>query len=269
MTGLSTVMQPSSLLAKGRVAVGQNRIMTVLLPGSSPINVRSDVHHVVRLMTGSDLDIVVAWHRRAFPTGFYAQLGSGFMKKWFYAHINSPAAVSLVACDEQDAVVGYLIATTDDAQYRNRSTVQGLRMCMRGGVALAARPQLWSDFARVRARHYAARCVRAVGRKMGDETSRSASQALGNGDGELVYICIEPDHRRRGAGAALLESFTGEAVRSNTKRLHLVTERDNSGAQQFYGRHGWHVMDDTARLLDGRTLVRIQKYIGVQTPCVG
>jgi len=243
--------------------------VTVLLPGSNPINARSDVHHVVRLMTGSDLDIVVAWHRRAFPTGFYTQLGSGFMKKWFHAHINSPAAVSLVACDDQGAVVGYLLATTNDAQYRNRSTIQGLHLGIRGGVALAARPLLWSEFARVRTRHYVARCVRAVGRNIGNETSRGAPQTLGNGDGELVYICIEPDHRRRGAGAALLESFTGEAVRSNTKRLHLVTERDNHGARQFYASHGWHVMDDTARALDGRALMRMQKHIGVQSPCVG
>jgi len=49
----------------------------------------------------------------------------------------------------------------------------------------------------------------------------------------------------------------------------LITESDNLGAQQFYGRHGWQMVDDTARALDGRTLVRIQKYIGSGTPCVG
>lgn len=229
---------------------------------------RSDVHHFVRLLSGSDLDVVIPWHRQAFPTGFYAQLGGRFMKKWFTTHINSEAAVSLVACDSQGTVVGYLLGTTDDTKYREASRGQGFAMFSRGVCALAARPHLWIDFARVRSRHYAARTVRATGRILA-RNSTATTHKMGAGNGELFYICVELEHRRRGAGAVLLEAFTGEAIRSETNRLHLITESDNRGAQQFYGRHGWLVVDDTARALDGRTLVRIHKYIGFETPCVG
>jgi ribosomal protein S18 acetylase RimI-like enzyme len=242
--------------------------MSLLLPENSPASTRSDVHHFVRLMTRSDLEVVVAWHRLAFPTGFYSQLGDGFMKKWFTTHMNSKAAVSLVVCDSQGAVVGYLLGTTDDAKYREASRGQGFALFSRGVSALASRPRLWTDFARVRARHYAGRSVRATGRILGTN-STAASNKMRVVEGELVYICVEPEHRRRGAGAVLLEAFTGEAIRSKTNRLHLITESDNRGAQQFYGRHGWQVMDNTARALDGRTLVRIHKYLGLGTPCVG
>ena len=219
-------------------------------------------------MTVSDLDVVIPWHRHAFPTGFYAQLGAGFMKKWFTTHMNSEAAVSLVVCDSRGTVVGYLLGTTDDAKYQEASRGQGLAIFARGVSSLIARPHLWTNFARVRARHYVARSVRAFGRILGRSLT-AASQKMGAGEGELVYICVEPEHRRRGAGAVLLEAFTGEAIRSKTNRLHLITESDNRGAQQFYGRHGWQVMDDTARALDGRLLIRIHKYIGFETPCVG
>lgn len=243
--------------------------MALVLPKISPATVHSEIHHYVRLMDLSDLDAIVAWHRQAFPSGFYAQLGSGFMKVWFKAHIDSQAAVSLVACDSQGVLVGYLLGTTDDAQYRNQKTTQGIRVFTRGLAAMSARPQIWSDFARVRARFYAVRGVRAAGRKVGLGGLRGTSRGVGIGDGELVYICVQQEHRRRGAGAVLLESFTGEAIRSNTTRLHLTTELDNLGAQQFYERHGWQVINGTSHALDGRTLVRIQKHIGVQTPCVG
>lgn len=242
--------------------------MSLLLPENPPAGTRSDIHHFVRLMSRSDLDVVIPWHRQAFPNGFYAQLGEGFMKKWFTTHLESEAAVSLVACDSQGAVVGYLLGTTDDAKYREAAREQGFAMFSRGVSALVVRPHLWSDFARVRIRHYAARTFRATGRILA-RNSTATSPKMGTGEGELVFICVEPEHRRRGAGAVLLESFTGEAIRSETNRLHLITESDNLGVQQFYGRHGWQMVDDTARALDGRTLVRIQKYIGSGTPCVG
>lgn len=216
--------------------------------------------HSIRLMTPADLDHVVAWHVEAFPSGFYAQLGPGFMRAWFAAHMTAPASVSLVACDGDGAVVGYLLGTLDDADYRDRPARAGARLLARGTGAFVARPGLWGEFARVRARPYAGRAAR---RMLGQRpVTRN-----GAGDGELVYICVEPEHRRQGAGAALLEAFTGEGIRSGTARLHLVTELDNIGAQRFYARHGWQVMEDTAHALDGRTLVRMERQLGTRAAC--
>lgn len=211
-------------------------------------------------MTSADLVHVVAWHREAFPAGFYAHLGPAFMRAWFAAHMTAPASVSLVACDGDGAVVGYLLGTLDDAGYRQRSVEHGARLLVRGTAAFVARPGLWGEFARVRARPYAGRAARWL---LGQRPMARA----GVGDGELVYICVEPQHRRQGAGAVLLEAYTGEAIRSGTARLHLVTELDNHGAQRFYARHGWHVMEGTAHAHDGRTLVRMQRHLGARVAC--
>ncbi len=235
--------------------------MTLTSSDATSSSVRSEVHHSIRLMAQSDLDVVVEWHREAFPAGFYAQLGSSFMHRWFAAHLDSPASVSLVACEPEGTVVGYLLGTTDDAAYRDRAAAKGIRLLARGVSALAARPGLWWEFARLRARPYAGRAARRL-------VGGGPKGWHGAGDGELVYICVEPEHRCLGAGAALLEAFTGEAVRSGTARLHLVTELDNLGAQRFYVRYGWQVRSDTAHALDGRTLVRIQRAIRDDVTCV-
>lgn len=238
--------------------------MSVATPDAAPVapvdEQHSTPHHSVRLMAPSDLDAVVEWHLEAFPSGFYAQLGVRFMRAWFAAHVAAPASISLVACAGDGAVVGYLLGTLDDADYRDRSAGDGARLLARGTAAFVARPGLWGEFARVRARPYAGRAARRI-------LGRGAATRRGAGDGELVYICVEADHRRRGAGAALLEAFTGEAIRSGTTRLHLVTELDNTGAQRFYSHHGWHVMADTAHALDGRTLVRMQRHLRTEAAC--
>jgi ribosomal protein S18 acetylase RimI-like enzyme len=234
--------------------------MSLATPEASRSHVTAEAHHTVRIMDRTDLEAVVAWHREAFPAGFYAQLGPRFMDRWFRFHLDSPASVSLVACDSAGSVVGYLLGTLDDAEYGSRALTEDAQLFARGAAALTVRPALGIEFSRRRARAYAGRVARRL--KRGSTPRRD-----GAGDGELVYICVESDHRRQGAGAALLDAFTGEALRSGTRRLHLVTEADNVGAQRFYVRHGWHVMDDTSQALDGRTLVRMQRVLDDETAC--
>lgn len=235
--------------------------MSLATPEASRAHLPVETHHTVRVMDRVDLEAVVAWHRQAFPAGFYSQLGPAFMDRWFRFHLDSAASVSLVACDAAGAVVGYLLGTLDDAEYGTRALADDARLLGRGAAALTVRPGLWAEFGRRRARPYSGRVMRRL--KRGSTPRRD-----GAGDGELVYICVEPEHRRQGAGAALLEAFTGEAMRSGTRRLHLVTEEDNLGAQRFYVRHGWQVMYGTSHALDGRTLVRMQRVLAEEAACV-
>jgi ribosomal protein S18 acetylase RimI-like enzyme len=202
-------------------------------------------------MTVDDVPAVVGWHLQAFPEGFYARLGSGFMRRWMGAHLLRPAAVSLVAHDADDRLVGYLLGTTDDAVYSTGSLALSAGLAGRGAVALLARPRLWSNFVRVRARSYAARAVRSLKTR---RVSGSESRV-----GELIYICVETRYRQRGGGAALLDAFVGEARRSGTQRLHLVTEEDNGTARRFYDRRGWCTAVGSRTALDGRPLVRMER----------
>lgn len=209
------------------------------------------VGHRIRPMTVNDVPAVVGWHLQAFPSGFYARLGEGFMRRWMRAHILRPASVSLVAHDADDRLVGYLLGTTDDAVYGTGPLVLSADLAGRGAAALLARPRLWGDFVRVRARNYAGRAVRSL---------RARRAAVNESyKGELIYICVESRYRQRGGGAALLDAFVGEARRSGTQRLHLVTEVDNGTARRFYDRRGWSTTDGSRTALDGRPLVRMER----------
>lgn len=207
--------------------------------------------HRIRPMTVGDVPAVVGWHLQAFPAGFYARLGEGFMRRWIRAHILRPASVSLVAHDADDRLVGYLLGTADDAVYSTGPLALSADLAGRGAAALLARPRLWGDFVRVRARSYAGRAVRSL----------MARRAAGgeSGGGELIYICVESRYRQRGGGAALLDAFVGEARRSGTKRLHLVTEQDNGTARHFYDKRGWCTTGGSRTALDGRALVRMER----------
>lgn len=173
------------------------------------------------------------------------------MRRWVRAHILRPASVSLVAHDTDDHLVGYLLGTTDDAVYSTGPLALSADLAGRGAVALLARPGLWGNFVRVRARIYAVRAVRSL------MARRAASN--GSGEGELIYICVESRYRQRGGGAALLDAFVGEARRSGTQRLHLVTEEDNGTARRFYDKRGWCTIDGSRAALDGRPLVRMER----------
>lgn len=209
------------------------------------------VGHRIRPMTVDDVPAVVGWHLQAFPAGFYARLGEGFLRRWMRAHILRPASVSLVAHDADDRLVGYLLGTADDAVYSTGPLALSAGLAGRGAVALLARPRLWGDFVRVRARSYAGRAVHSL---MARRTAGGES-----GEGELIYICVESRYRQRGGGGALLDAFVGEARRSGTKRLHLVTEQDNASARRFYDKRGWCTADGSRTALDGRALVRMER----------
>lgn len=212
------------------------------------------VGHRIRPMTVHDVPAVVGWHLQAFPAGFYARLGEGFMRRWMRAHILRPASVSLVAHDADDRLVGYLLGTTDDAVHSTGPLVLSADLAGRGAVALLARPRLWGDFVRVRARSYAGRAVRSLKARRATSTE--------SGEGELIYVCVESRYRQRGGGAALLDAFVGEARRSGTQRVHLVTEEDNGTARRFYDRRGWCTTDGSRTALDGRPLVRMERDLG-------
>ena len=82
--------------------------------------------------------------------------------------------------------------------------------------------------------------------------------------GELLYICTTPGNRRRGIGAALLRSYVEAAQRAHAAGLHLVSERDNTAAHEFYAHRGWQVGSESVTR-DGRPLVRMTLSLGGAT----
>jgi ribosomal protein S18 acetylase RimI-like enzyme len=213
----------------------------------------------VRRVEDRDFPFLVDVHLRQFPHGFYAQLGPAFKTRYLRQYFRSPGAIGLVA-EQRDGsgLVGYLIGTVDDFahdRFMHRSAVPALTAA--GGSALAARPALWSDFMRRRALWYARRFMSGIVR-----TRRPSGEPR---QGELLYICTTHGNRRRGIGAALLRSYVEEAQRAHAAGLHLVSERDNTPAHEFYAHRGWQVVSESVTR-DGRPLVGMTLSLGGATP---
>ena len=212
----------------------------------------------VRPIEEGDLPNLVEVHLRQFPHGFYAQLGPAFKTRYFRQYFRSPGAIGLVA-EQRDGsgLVGYLIGTVDDDahnRFMHRSAAPALTAS--GCSALAARPALWSDFIRLRALWYARRFASGVFR-----TRRPSKEPR---QGELLYICTTQGNRRRGIGAALLRSYVEAAQRAHAAGLHLVSERDNTAAHEFYAHRGWRVVSESVTR-DGRPLVKMGLSLGGAT----
>jgi ribosomal protein S18 acetylase RimI-like enzyme len=213
------------------------------------------VSFVVRPVEERDLQLLVEIHVMQFPDGFYAKLGTAFKKRYFHEYFRSPGAVGLVA-EQRDGsrLVGYLIGTVDDdAHERFMYASAAPALTAAGARALVARPALWRDFLRRRALWYARRFVSGVVR-----VRRPSSEPR---RGELLYICTTQGNRRRGIGAALLRAYVEGAQRARTAGLHLVSERENAAAHEFYAHRGWRVVSESVTR-DGRPLVSMELSLG-------
>jgi GNAT superfamily N-acetyltransferase len=65
------------------------------------------------------------------------------------------------------------------------------------------------------------------------------STAVGGPVGLMEDLYVVPAWRRRGVGTALLDAVIEIARHDGLKRLRLVADRRNTGALDFYARHGW------------------------------
>jgi len=60
-------------------------------------------------------------------------------------------------------------------------------------------------------------------------------QTIG-GESELLTLCVDPDHQRRGVGAALMDLWLAQ---SDVTRFFLEVAADNAGAMALYHRCGF------------------------------
>ena len=58
-------------------------------------------------------------------------------------------------------------------------------------------------------------------------------------DGELEISAISTEHRRRGAGSALIAACVRAAAEAKATRVWLITTNDNTAALRFYQRRGF------------------------------
>lgn len=163
----------------------------------------------VRPMTRADLDDVVAVHRAAFPNFFLSFLGPAFLRV-FYGFVVAEG-IALVA-EDGGAIAGFVAGVLDSQSfYRRLARRRALQVAFAIVPAVLRRP---STLARV---------VRRA-------RQRAGPGALTPAGAELMSLAVDPAHRQRGVGKALVDAFAARAG-----RLWLTTDAvDNDAVIRFY-----------------------------------
>lgn len=167
-----------------------------------------------------DVDIVAALHVSELPGSFLAQLGTRFLQLLYRRLMLSPAAVLLVA-SEQERVIGFVAGTEDTSSfYKEFLRRDGLR------AAVTAAPR-------------AVRHGRRIAETLGYSRRMASSGPTATGvdalpPAELLSLAVARVARRRGVGTALVQELQAELERRGVAALRVVVAADNAPAIQAY-----------------------------------
>jgi ribosomal-protein-alanine N-acetyltransferase len=79
---------------------------------------------------------------------------------------------------------------------------------------------------------------------------------------EIVSIAVDPDYRRRGIAAALLQATLDHLRDSPVRRLELMVRVGNSAAIQFYRRYGFRRLGEVpAYYGKGHPGIRMRRFL--------
>ena len=231
----------------------------------------------VEAMTYGDVQQTAQLHISYLPTGFFPQLGHGYVRRWHRTFIDSPTGIALVIRDPDGCVAAFLLGTTDQHAYvRDVLEHDRLALAWRGATGLLLRPSLARRFVNTRAKRYARRLTRGGRghserfRTKGPERSTAvddakdlqARLAAPVSIGVVHAIVTRPTSRGAGYGRALLRRYESELALAGTRLGQLVTGADG-GAPDFYRRLGWR---ETVRRSDrdGREIIQFDHVVGEQ-----
>jgi ribosomal-protein-alanine N-acetyltransferase len=63
-------------------------------------------------------------------------------------------------------------------------------------------------------------------------------------EGHIVSVAVDPSHRRRQIGTALLCAVTTKLVAGGVKQIQLEVRKGNAGALAFYQRMGYRILSE-------------------------
>ena len=202
----------------------------------------------VRLLTAEDLDFAAALHAAALPHGFFGRLGIGFLRAYYASFAASPHAAAFVAL-VGGARAGVLVGTVaNGAHYAWVLRRYGVRLAVRGALALAVRPRELAFFLRTRVGRY----LRGFERLRKTHAQAQCPDAPRK-VAVLTHVAVDPRARGAGVGGVLVETFVGVAGAAGADEACLVTLAGPDGAADFYRRLGWTYNGDRPDI-DGRPI---------------
>ena len=201
----------------------------------------------IRASTPADASHIVRLHLALLPHGFFARLGSGYLRVYHRSFMASPHAVSLVACRDE-RIVGF-VAGADNAHLHQRWTLRhrGPQLILAGVLALAFRPGLAWEFLTTRTGRYLRSFARAARPGAASVAAPTAGGATGSGPvAVLTHVAVHPTEQGSGSGSMLVESFLQQVRSAGANRAELVT-LCGEGASPFYERLGWSAIGEHER----------------------
>ena len=208
------------------------------------LTVRPDATDV-RPVETDDLDFCTVLHAEKLPHGFFAALGYGFLRAYLATFVASPHAVALLV-SAHHAPVGMVVGILRPAAHaRWVLRRRGLRLALRGGIALAARPRLAFRFARTRIPRY---------RRAWDRRRASPPSGLTRQPAVLSHVAVAPGAEGAGLGSLLVRAFVDAARDEGCSSIVLATLAGEEGAAGFYRRLGW-VESTSHRDFDGQSMI--------------
>ena len=189
--------------------------------------------YAVHPMTLEHTHFAAELHRAALPHGFFAKLGTRFLRGYYRAFVASPYAIALVV-DSDEQPLGMVVGAAQPAAHmRWVLRHQGWRLALLGATALAARPLLAARFVRTRVGRYARAWMRARRGAPAPQPADARPTAF------LSHVAVLDGARGTGIGGALVAAFAERARAAGAERVTLTTLDGPQGAAAFYRREGW------------------------------
>jgi ribosomal protein S18 acetylase RimI-like enzyme len=192
----------------------------------------------VRPMQRSDLAVVVAIHRTAFPNFFLSFLGPRFLHV-FYGFV-ADEGIALVALDDGQ-LAGFVAGVPDSRSFYRRLLRHRVAQ-----IALAILPVV------LRRPSTLGRVVRRARQR----TSAGGDEASG---AELMSLAVDPSRQHSGIGRALIAAFAERVAIAGVGRLWLTTDAaENDRVIRFYESQGFQRWRDFTTA-EGRALVELTR----------
>ena len=199
----------------------------------------------VRPLVPADVGVTSALHEEVLHMEFLARAGTGFLRRYHRAWIDTDDALAIAAVDDQGRVVGFLLGALRPAgHFRSMVRRHGPGLAVALVLAAVTRPALGRELLTTRVLRYARGLARmawatVAGRRRPAGAVPAAPEGPARRTGEVTHVLVRPDLQGGGAGRALLEEAEAQARSAGLDELVLVTPPDLSGAVGFYEHLGW------------------------------
>lgn len=176
----------------------------------------------VSAMKRSDLEYVVALHRRSFPASLLSQMGPRVLRCLYQGVVSDPSGIAYV-CEKDHRILGFVAGTGESRDFYKRLLARRWhRFAFASVVPVLKDP--------------------GIVPRLLDAFRKTTEEPDEEGGGLLMSLAVEPDAQSEGIGTALVHGFLGECRNLGLYSVHLTTDHfGNDRTNRFYLNLGFTV----------------------------